>query len=385
MGLFSKKEERFVGIDIGAGGVKAVELLNEGGMYKLMTYGYTQRVDDKVETPITDKPEDAARHVKRLIVDAGIESKTVVASLPVYAVFSSIIAIPKVKAEEETRVLVERQAAKLMPIPLEEMVLDYQFVDGKTENKMRNKPSTLSESDRIATAGSADENVRVLITGARKNMVQTYTKIFQDSGLDLASLETEPFALVRSLVGRERNPVMLLDIGSYRTNMTIVEEGVPFLNRSIKVGGSMVTRAMANQLGVTATDAEQMKYDLAANQNGETPKAVVDLFQPIVNEIAYAMKLYADSDVTDHRRVEKVILTGGSAHLPGLDRYLTEKLNVRTFVGDPWSRVQVNEAMRPVLDDVGPRFSVAIGLAMHAKKAAVKETPKKEKLEREVK
>ena len=120
-----------------------------------------------------------------------------------------------------------------------------------------------------------------------------------------------------------------------------------------------------------------MKYDLASSHNEETPKAVIDLFQPIVNEIAYAMKLYADSDVTDHRRVEKVILTGGSAHLPGLDKYLTEKLNVRTFVGDPWSRVQVNEAMRPVLDDVGPRFSVAIGLAMHAKKAAEKAPSKK--------
>ena len=61
-----------------------------------------------------------------------------------------------------------------------------------------------------------------------------------------------------------------------------------------------------------------MKYDLARSGEHGVPKAVQDLFQPIVNEIAYAMRLYADSDVTDHRRVEKIILTGGSAHLPGL-------------------------------------------------------------------
>ena len=49
------------------------------------------------------------------------------------------------------------------------------------------------------------------------------------------------------------------------------------------------------------------------------------------------------------------------------------------MVGDPWARVQVNEAMRSLLDDIGPRFSVAIGLAMHAKtlaKKPAKETAK---------
>ena len=37
MGLFAKKEERYLGVDIGAGGMMLVELLLEGGRYKLMT------------------------------------------------------------------------------------------------------------------------------------------------------------------------------------------------------------------------------------------------------------------------------------------------------------------------------------------------------------
>ena len=339
MGLFAKKEERYLGVDIGAGGMKLVELLLEGGRYKLMTYGASERAADAVDTPITDNPEEAAAHIKELIKESGAAATRVVASLPMHAVFSSIIAIPKVKRPEETRALVERQAAKLMPIPLADMVIDFQILE---DIKKRFAPSVKSEQEAMATAGVAEENVRVLITGAQRTMVQTYTKLFQNTGLDLVSLETEPFGLIRSLIGGDKSPIMVLDIGAFRTNMIVVEEGVPFLTRSIKVGGAMVTREIARQMGVSLEEAEQVKQDLAATQ-GATPKAVVDLFQPIVNEIRYAIDLFAKSQLTNGDRIEKVILTGGSALLPGLDTFLTEKLNVRTFVGDPWARVQVNE------------------------------------------
>lgn len=373
MGLFSKKEERYLGIDIGAGGVKLVELLFEHGAYKLMTYGSTSRLADKVDTALTEEPKEAVRHIRELVKEAGVKADRVIASLPVHSVFSSIIAIPKVKDPAETRALVERQAAKLMPLPVDQMVIDFQVLDSKPRQAKKSQADlAATKQAKTTTSTIADENVRVLITGAEKKMVQTYTQIFQDSGLDLASLETEPFALIRSLIGNDKSPIMILDVGAFRTNMTIVEHGIPFLNRSIKVGGAMVTRQIAKQMGLSIQEAEQMKQDLHT-ENGEVPKAVVDLFDPIVNEIAYAMELFAKSELSDKDRVEKVILTGGSALLLGLDTFLTEKLNVRTFVGDPWARIQVNEAMRPVLEEIGPRFAVALGLALHAKKDAPEE------------
>ncbi|HBU27955.1 TPA: hypothetical protein DEB00_02455 [Candidatus Uhrbacteria bacterium] len=371
MGLFAKKEERFVGIDIGAGGIKLVELLYEHGAYKLMTYGSTSRMADAVDTALTDVPKEAIEHIRALIKQAGVESKHVIASLPVHSVFSSIIAIPDVKDPLETRALVERQAGKLMPLPVDQMVIDFQILDRapRASTSVLTADVAAAKQAKTTTSSIADKNVRVLITGAEKKMVQTYTQIFQEAGLDLASLETEPFALIRSLIGNDKSPIMVLDVGAYRTNMTIVEEGIPFLNRSIKVGGAMVTREIARQMGMSVEEAEQMKQDLHT-ENGDVPKAVVDLFQPIVNEIAYAMELFAKSQLSNKDRVEKVILTGGSALLLGLDTFLTQKLNVRTFVGDPWARVQINEAMRPMLEEIGPRFSVALGLAMHAKKDA---------------
>ncbi|NQV12454.1 pilus assembly protein PilM [Candidatus Uhrbacteria bacterium] len=379
MSLFGKKEERYLGVDIGAGGMKIVELLFEGGHYKLMTYGSTSRNADVVATAIMENPEVAIKHLVELIKESGALAKDVIASLPVHSVFSSIIAIPKVKEELETRALVERQAEKLLPLPLAEMIIDYQLIDeleSKGDAKTGEPIDKTLVAEKSAATGRADVNVRVMITGAQKTMVSAYTNIFKDAGLDLMSLETEPFALIRSMIGDDKSPIMILDIGAFRTNMTIVENGIPFINRSIKVGGGSVTQAIATQMGVSIEEAEQVKYDLHAAGNG-IPKAVVDLFQPIVHEVRYAMDVFIKSEISLNQHVEKVILTGGSALLPGLDAFLTEELNVRTFVGDPWARVKVNPALRPVLDELGPRFAVAIGLAMHAKKEEAKEKVKK--------
>lgn len=350
MKWFEKKEKRILGVDIGAGGMKAVELLLEDGLYQLMTYGATDRAADRVQIPITDSPAQAIQHLKRLRDEAGLEATQAVASLPVHAVFSSVISIPDVSAETERRALVERQAAKLISGPLEDMVIDYQLID---------PVSTKSSS-------SADKNVRVLITGASKTMVKTYTQIFEEAGFNLVSLETEPFALIRSLLGGDTNTIMLLDVGAFRTNMTIAQSGVPFVNRSIKVGGAMVTKRMAEQMGVTIMEAEQMKLDLAQEGMAEVPKAVEELFLPIVNEIRYAMDLHAQSGMAGSQ-VEKIVLTGGSAHLPGLDTFLTQQLNMRTVIGDPWARVRTHSALRGVLDELGPRYAVAVGLGMYVK------------------
>ena len=66
----------------------------------------------------------------------------------------------------------------------------------------------------------------------------------------------------------------------------------------------------------------------------------------------------------NNRGVEKIILSGGGSLLLNLAEYLSKRLNVQTIIGDPWNRVRCPAELKPVLDEVGPRLAVAIGLAM---------------------
>jgi Tfp pilus assembly PilM family ATPase len=58
------------------------------------------------------------------------------------------------------------------------------------------------------------------------------------------------------------------------------------------------------------------------------------------------------------------VLSGGSALLPNLPNYLGKILDTKVIIGDPWARVSYPVDLKPLLHEIGPRMSVAIGLAM---------------------
>jgi Tfp pilus assembly PilM family ATPase len=65
-----------------------------------------------------------------------------------------------------------------------------------------------------------------------------------------------------------------------------------------------------------------------------------------------------------NRKVEKIILTGGTAFLGHLTGYLSRVLSINTYIGDPWARLIYPTDLKPILDRLGARFAVAVGLAM---------------------
>ncbi len=343
MSLFgSTKSKSYLGVDIGVGGIKLVELVNEKGRAKLLTYAYSERaLSDQVTAPL-DNPKAIGELLAKMVKQSGAHSTRAISGLPQHAVFDAMISIPVTKDPKESKALVEAQIRKLTPIPLEEMIIESRMVD-PTETKDRS---------------------RVLVTGAAKNLVQKYVEAFKLAKIGLVALETESFTLIRSLIGRDKSVILILDIGAMRTNITIVEKGVPFFTRSVNVGGGILTKQISEQMGVTMEEAEQMKFDLSKAPTDTVPPTVELLLQPMLNEINYSIGEFRRQEGQSSAHVEKIIVTGGSAHLPGIVQYISGKLNVNVYVGDPWARVTLPEALRPVLDEIGPRFAVAIGLAM---------------------
>jgi type IV pilus assembly protein PilM len=352
MALFNiGKPKAFLGVDIGTAGVKLVQLQEEHGRAKLHTYAYTERGPNETATSLLDTPELTAGILKTMMKKAKTTATKVVTGLPISAIFSSVLSVPKL-ADKEQRGAIEVQARKLISVPLEEMILDHKI---------------LTTPEEIKAAGDKLKNIKVLLTAAPKSLVKKYMDVFKAAGLELASLETEAFALIRALVGKDKSTLMIIDVGALRTSVLVVMDGIPYLSRSIEVGGVRFTKAAAVALGVTDERAESMKGDIrsfGALPEGGIPKVFEPVAVQIANEIAFSLKLFAGLEEAQGKTVEKVILTGGGSLLPGLDAYLGQKLQLRVFRGDPWARVLYPEDARPLLDDIGPRYSVAVGLAM---------------------
>ncbi len=161
------------------------------------------------------------------------------------------------------------------------------------------------------------------------------------------------------------SPAIIIDIGSRKSNILIVDRGAPFLAHSVEIGGSQLTEAIAQVMHITAEKAESVKFDMASVPHTEgLPQVIKDALNPLKNAIQYALSLYKGKSNNAARMPEKMVLTGGSSVLLGLPEYLTSVFNIRTFLGDPWARVLYADELKPTLQEIGPRFSVAVGLAM---------------------
>lgn len=354
MGLFSTKKS-YLGIDLGASSIKVVELANEGGRARLVTYGFIEQPLSQVgKEDIRDRPKEAAKLLKEVCKKAKTTTNKVIAALPTFSVFTSIINLPTMP-EKELPSAIRWEAKKVIPMPLEEAILDWKILED-VEKKAGESPE---QSRR-------DKQQKILLTAAAKDLVKKYVEVFKESGLALLSLETEAFAMIRSLVGNDKSAILIVDIGASNTDLSVIDKGIPALNRSIDLGGMNVTQNITQILNIGIEEAEQFKQDtgLTAVESAGSQGTIEKALAPIINEIKYTLNLYQGEKGEGSRTIEKIIITGGSAYLPNLPEYLSKVLDKKVYIGDPWARVIYPEDLKPVLDEIGPRFSVAIGLAM---------------------
>lgn len=348
--------QSFLGVDLGTGGIKMVELFNEKGRGRLLTYAFTERIPDSHALQMLETPKETAALMAKMVKQSKVKTRSVIAALPASQVWSVVVTVPAV-SDKERKELIELQARKFIPVPLEELALDYKVVPPLDAALL--PPGSIDEAKR------SGKSSQVLLTGAKKSLVQQYASLFTQAGLSLVSLETEAFALVRSLIGKDRATTMIVDIGAMVTSMLIVESGVPIVSRNLDIGGAMLTRTLAKQLNADISIAERMKLDMRGVSQGEMPPSFVQTLAPLVNELRYSINLYTrPQDGQSMKAIEKIILTGGTALLPSFAEYIHGQLGIKTYVGDPWARLMYPSDLRGLLDEIGPRFSVAIGLAM---------------------
>ncbi len=340
MSLFFSNES-CLGLDIGSSSIKIVELKNDHGKVKLLTYGFSENLNDLDHAD----PREIAAIINKICREAGTVSRKAVSALPTFSVFSSVINLAGVN-KKDLPSAINWEAKKVIPLALEEMILDWKKIEP-------------------AEAGGDKNNTKILLTGAPRTLVKRYIEIFKNAQINLLSLETETFALIRSLLGNDKSTVMIVEIGAKTTSFNIIENSIPMLNRSIDIGGWTITKAIASSLNIGLERAEQFKYDLGISSldsaDNAIPKTITESISPIVNEIKYALNLYQNKS---NKKVDKIILSGGSALLVNFTAYLSKILNLNVLAGNPWSRISYPVELKPLLDEIAPRLAIAIGLAL---------------------
>lgn len=333
------------GLDIGANSIKAVQLKPEKGRYRLLAFGMTS-LPASLQSESSADQKAIAEAIKKLLLDIGITVKRAVLALPESQVFSRVIEVPPL-SEAELKSAIKWEAEQYIPIPIEEANLDYQII-------------------RTPPKGATGKKMEVFLVAAPKNFVEKYLRILKIADLQPLALETELISICRALVGqaKEEKHNLVINIGSLSSDLAITRGDQIVHTRSIPTGGNALARAVARDLDLEVSQAEEYKksYGLGEKQlEGKVKAAIKPIFDVVINEIKKAIIFYQEKEKV---KLENVLLSGGTAKLPGVVPYLANSLGIGVQIGDPLTNVICEETQKTELVDDAPFYTTAVGLAM---------------------
>ena len=133
----------------------------------------------------------------------------------------------------------------------------------------------------------------------------------------------------------------------------------------ISRGSQEITVALSHSLNVSITQAEKMKREIGLMGQDIDTQKVSEIVESVVQYIFMeANRILLAYQTKNNKTVSKIILTGGGVLLKGLPEYAKKWLEAEIVFGDSFSKLEYPAFLSPVLQEAGPEFSVAIGLAL---------------------
>jgi type IV pilus assembly protein PilM len=343
-----------VGLDIGSTAVRAVEVQVGSDPPVLARAAQVALQPGAVESGEVRDSQAVAAAIRELWTRGGFKNRQATMGVGNQRVVVREVTVPALPPKE-LRQSLPFQVQELIPIPMEEAVVDYDVLD---------------EFEREGA-----RMVRLLVVAAQREMLNRLVGSATAAKVEPVGVDLVPFALIRAvgqdeglgLEEADRGGEAIVDVGADVTNICVHDRGVARFVRILPSGGRDVTKAMSDALGVTEEQAENLKRGGSAENGGPRPEEVESVRRGRVarlgDEIRSSLDFYRAQ--TPGADVTHVLVTGGGSKVPGLIESLDERLPARVEAGHAFGKVAVRLDMdEETVADAEPLLAVALGLAL---------------------
>lgn len=338
------------GLDIGATTMKAVWLseAKEGFILAASAISPTPVKGMISESPLDQ--EEMAISIKKIVDDTKITTRFVNTALPENQVYTRILEMPAL-SDKELSSAIYWEIEQYIPVPLTSLTIDW---------KVLNRPQN-----------QGDNKMTVLLVGAPTTLIDKYQKIFSMSGLTINSLETEILCSIRSLVklnGADASGfpnTLIVHIGAVSTSLAIVKSGIIVFAYSISTGGNAISRAISADFGFSSSQADEYKKVYGVTENvlgGKIGQATIPILTSITTEIKKSLAFYNEKYKNDSP-IQQILLSGGTAKLPGINLFFAKNLGIETAIANPWHVLGNQQVPKEILENA-PDYTIAVGLAL---------------------
>lgn len=346
-----------IGLDVGTHAVRAVELSLGRGRPTVRRMAQVTLPPGVVVGGEVVEPTTVSAALRRLWREGGFKDRSVVVGVANSRVVARMADLPTVP-DSELRSSLRYQVQDLIPIPLDEAVLDFQVIE------------------RDVQVGD-ELKVRLLLVAAHREMLRNLLTALAGAGLTAKRVDLIPLALIRAVhdpTGWMTDDVapegydVIIGSGAGVTNVVVHHHGVPTFVRSLPTGGLAVTEAIATDLGIESEDAEAVKRGVGEStfisEHPHVDQIAAASLAPLADEVAGSIDFHR-AQATD-AGLRSVVLSGGGGRLTALRRLLEDQLGVSLATADPFAGMDVDRVPfdAATIARVADQFTVAIGLAL---------------------
>lgn len=342
MALFRRKRSS-VGLDIGSGFVKVVEMDHSGDRPEVTRVAVRPLLPDAiVEGEVMDAGL-VSDTLRSLFQDIGLKGREVVTAVGGHDVIIKPIKMDRMR-EPDAREVIRWEAEQHVHFDINSVELDFQILDPDAEGLQMD----------------------VLLVAAKRELVENRVSLLRDAGVTPVLIDIEAFALhnafERNYPDAMRGIVALVNLGHETTNVNILEEGVPVLTRHIAFGSRKLREELQRERGMTSEQAEDVI------QGKQTYPELQRALDASAEEVAMGIERASAFLMTRQSGagLGRIYLSGGGSRIPGMAETLASRIGVETRIVNPFERISI----RPGADEgislaeSAPMLLLPLGLAL---------------------
>lgn len=349
-GLIKFGTSGLIGIDFGSSSIKAIALSKGQRTYHVDGIAEAPLMKGLIVDGRLEDVEKLTSVVKLLRKNFPSNYKNAAIAVTGADVITKVMKMSSSLGDLDLESRVEIEVENSIPFPLDEIFIDFEIIGTNEEDPLLND---------------------LLVSAARKERVLTQAQCVDGSGLNTTIVDIASHASARA-AGFVITPefksegIAIVDIGASQMMLTILHQNNVIFTRAKNHGGAVCTQMISERYGVSIPEAERMKVE------NELPDGCdIDVITPFINttinHLRVDLRMFTNS--ANKVDIKKVILTGGGSLMEPLVEKLKQDLemDVEVDVAQPYLGFDFkNESDKNILKDLGPKYMMAIGLALRS-------------------
>lgn len=371
------KSKSCLGIDIGTSAIKIVQLLRGRDTFILENYGEVKFFSESAPMEVYQQSslkmpdEQVAELVRKIIKETGATAVRAAMSLPVFSSFSTIIELPFMSKDDMEKAI-QFEARQHVPIPLSEVSIGWVALGEERKKEEQDNSIPLRNGEEKGARADAtlrkQKKTEVLLIAVPNEIKKKYAHIAELAGLELEALEMETFPLARALLKGNPAVTVVVDIGARSTDICIADGGFVRISHNFEFSGVDITKAYGAFTKSDYTEAEKKKKAAGLNLTPGQLAGAGELLAIVDDIISETERITHSYFNKTGREIMRVVLAGGVSRMPGFLARFRERFSSfpqeAVVIGNPFTHLAYPRELEKTLEEIGPSFAVAAGLAM---------------------